>query len=88
GEDPDLQLQAVRTLNLPEGRAQAFVHGEAEAVLRVRRHLLQERGVDRDDLSATGYWKRRRSDEQWRAEKRDWIAQAEADAAAQPPAPG
>jgi len=88
GEDPDLQLQAVRALDLPEGRGQGFVHGEAEAVLRVRRHLLQERGIDRNDLSATGYWKLRRSDEQWRAEKRDWIAQAEADVAAQAPAAG
>jgi len=88
GEDPDLLLQAVRTLDLPEGRGQAFVHGEAEAVLRVRRHLLQERGVHRDDLSATGYWKLRRTDEQWRAEKPDWIAQAEADAARAPAAGG
>ena len=79
GEDPDLQLQTVRALDLPEGRGQAFVHGEAEAVLRVRRHLLQDRGIHRDDLSATGYWKLRRTDEQWRAEKRDWITQAEAD---------
>jgi NADPH-dependent ferric siderophore reductase len=86
GENPDLQLQAVRALDLPEGRGQAFVHGEAEAVLRVRRHLLQQRGIHRDDLSATGYWKLRRTDEQWRAEKRDWITQAEADDAA--PAPG
>jgi NADPH-dependent ferric siderophore reductase len=86
GEDPDLQVQALRALDLPEGRGQAFVHGEAEAVLRVRRHLLQERGVVRDDLSATGYWKLRRTDEQWRAEKRDWVAQAEADAAVQAPA--
>lgn len=53
-----------------------FVHGEAEAVLRVRRHLLQERGIHRNDLLAT-YWKLRRTDEQWRAEKRAWIAQAE-----------
>jgi NADPH-dependent ferric siderophore reductase len=87
-EDPDLQLQAVRALDLPEGRGQAFVHGEAEAVLRVRRHLLQERGIHRDDLSATGYWKLRRTDEQWRAEKRDWITQAEADDAAKAAVPG
>jgi NADPH-dependent ferric siderophore reductase len=87
GEDPDLQLRALRALNLPEGRGQAFVHGEAEAVLRVRRHLLQERDIHQNDLSATGYWKLRCTDEQWRAEKRDWIAQADADAA-QPPAPG
>jgi len=88
GEDPDLQLQAVRTLDLPDGRGHAFVHGEAEAVLRVRRHLLQDRGMDREDMSATGYWKLRRTDEQWRAEKRDWLAQAEADANAQPTASG
>jgi NADPH-dependent ferric siderophore reductase len=81
GEDPDLQLQAVRMLELPKGRGQAFVHGEAESVLRVRGHLVRERGVERGDLSATGYWKLRRSDEQWRAEKGDWLAQAEADAA-------
>lgn len=87
GEDPDLQLQAVRMLDLPEGRGQGFVHGEAEAVLRVRRHLLQGRGIGRDDLSATGYWKLSRNDEQWRAEKRDWITQAEADVAALAPAP-
>ncbi|HTX46829.1 MAG TPA: siderophore-interacting protein [Solirubrobacteraceae bacterium] len=85
GEDPDLQLQAVRALELPEGRGQAFVHGEAEAVLRVRRHLLQERGIDRDDVSATGYWKLRCTDEQWRAEKRAWIAQADADVAGYAP---
>jgi NADPH-dependent ferric siderophore reductase len=79
GEDPDLQLEAIRALDLPEGRGQAFVHGEAEAVLRVRHHLLQQRGIHRNDLSTTGYWKLRRTDEQWRAEKRDWITQAEAD---------
>ena len=78
GEDPDLQLHAVRTLELPEGRGQAFVHGEADVVLRVRRHLLLERGIAQDDLSATGYWKLKRTDEQWRAEKRDWTAEAEA----------
>ncbi|HET9074857.1 MAG TPA: siderophore-interacting protein [Solirubrobacteraceae bacterium] len=79
GEDPDLQLEAVRTLDLPPGRGQAFVHGEAEAVLRIRRHLLRQRGMNRDSLSATGYWKLRRTDEQWRAEKPAWLAQAEAD---------
>jgi NADPH-dependent ferric siderophore reductase len=83
GEDPSLQLEAVRELRLPDGRGQAFVHGEATAVRLVRRHLLVERRFSADRLSASGYWKLRRTDEEWRAEKREWIALAEADLAAQ-----
>jgi NADPH-dependent ferric siderophore reductase len=79
GEEPERQLEAVRDLVLPEGRGHAFVHGEAAAVLLVRRHLLHERGLETDQLSATGYWKLRRTDEQWREEKRDWIAEAQQD---------
>ena len=79
GEGPELQLDAVRALTLPEGRGHAFIHGEASAVLMVRRHLVRDRGMTADELSATGYWKLRRTDEQWRAEKRDWLLQAEQD---------
>jgi NADPH-dependent ferric siderophore reductase len=82
GENAELLLEAVRGIELPAGRGQAFVHGEAQAVLLVRRHLLQDRGLTAQDLSATGYWKMRRTDEEWRAEKRDWIREAEADLAA------
>ncbi|MGH2864840.1 MAG: siderophore-interacting protein, partial [Solirubrobacteraceae bacterium] len=79
GEDPPLLLEAVRALRLPGGRGQAFVHGEATTVRVIRRHLLTERGLPLEALSATGYWKRLCSDEQWRAEKRKWTAQADAD---------
>ena len=79
GEDPDLQLEAVRALKLRDGRGHAFIHGEATAVLMIRRHLVRDRGMTADQLSATGYWKLRRTDEQWRAEKRDWLRQAEQD---------
>jgi NADPH-dependent ferric siderophore reductase len=79
GEDPSLQLDAVRALSLPAGSGQAFVHGEATAVRLIRRHLVVERGLPLESLSATGYWKLRRTDEEWRAEKRAWLAQAEAD---------
>ena len=81
GEDPSLQLEAVQALSLPDGRGQAFVHGEATAVRSVRRHLVLERGLPVESLSASGYWKLRRTDEQWRAEKRDWILSTEADLA-------
>jgi NADPH-dependent ferric siderophore reductase len=79
GDDPSIQLDAVTALQLPAGRGHAFVHGEATAVRLLRRHLVVERGLPAEDLSASGYWKLRRTDEQWRAEKREWLALAEAD---------
>ena len=82
-------LDAVRALALPAGAGQHFVHGEATAVRQVRRHLLLERGVDAAALSVSGYWKRARTDEQWREEKAEWRRQAELDVAvSQPAGPG
>jgi NADPH-dependent ferric siderophore reductase len=84
GEDPSLQLDAVSALALPDGHGQAFVHGEATTVRVIRRHLVLDRDLPVESLSASGYWKLRRTDEQWRAEKREWIATAEADLAGNP----
>ncbi len=81
GEDPSLLLDAVTALSLPGPGGQAFVHGEATAVRLIRRHLLVDRGLALQSLSATGYWKLRRTDEQWRAEKPEWKRAAEADLA-------
>jgi len=81
GEDPSLQLHAVKSLELPGGQGHAFVHGEATTVRLIRGHLLLERNVSMEWLSASGYWKLRRTDEEWRAEKREWMAQADADLA-------
>ena len=69
-------LDAVRALEFPPGVLDAFVHGEAGAVRSLRRHLLAERGVAREALSASGYWKRGRTDEGWRADKPEWKRQA------------
>jgi NADPH-dependent ferric siderophore reductase len=81
GKDPSLQLEAVKALELPDGHGHAFVHGEATTVRLVRRHLVLERGLPTDCLSASGYWKLHRTDEEWRAEKREWMALADADLA-------
>jgi NADPH-dependent ferric siderophore reductase len=81
GEDPSLPLEAVRSLSLPDGRGHAFVHGEAATVRLIRRHLVLERGLPVDWISASGYWKLRRTDEEWRAEKREWMASVDADLA-------
>ncbi len=77
----DALVDAVRALTFPDGRGQFFVHGEAAAVRAVRRHLLVERGIAREDLSVSGYWKRRRDEEGWREDKAEWHRQAELDAA-------
>lgn len=69
---------AVRGLNAPDGEMHAFVHGEAGFVRDIRRHLLDDRGVSRDRLSASGYWRRGKEDEQWRAEKARENAEQEA----------
>lgn len=70
---PGQLVDAVRAAAFPAGlpveRVQAFVHGEAGFVRDVRRHLLQERGVPRDALSVSGYWRRGRDEDGWRADK-------------------
>lgn len=77
-EEPRL-LRTVEGLELPSGRGQAFVHGEAGMVREVRRHLAKVRGMDLKNLSATGYWKFRRTEEGWREDKPEWKRLAEQD---------
>lgn len=67
-------VRAVRTLDFPPGTMQGFVHGEAGFVREVRRHLLGERGVSKEQLSISGYWRSGRTDEAWRKEKADFMA--------------
>lgn len=66
---PDQLLDAVRGLEFPPGRVHAFVHGEAGSVRGVRRHLVDERGVSRELLSVSGYWRRGVDEDGWQAEK-------------------
>lgn len=67
---------------LPDGAPHAFLHGEAGAVRDLRRWARGELGVPRELLSASGYWRRGRTDEAWRAEKAGWKAAVEQDDAA------
>jgi NADPH-dependent ferric siderophore reductase len=75
-------VEALRSLTFPDGRVHAFVHGEASTVRDVRRHLLVDRGLPREALSVSGYWKRARTEEGWREDKAEWNRQAEQDLAA------
>ncbi len=81
GHDVSLLADAVAALDFPTGRVHAFVHGEAEEVRAVRRHLLSHRGLSRRDMSCSPYWRRTMTDEAWRQVKRDFVAAMEADVA-------
>ncbi|MFD5107444.1 siderophore-interacting protein [Streptomyces cinereoruber] len=70
-------VEAVRTLDFPAGDVHAFVHGEAGFVKELRRHLRLDREVPRERLSISGYWRLGKSDEAWRAIKREWNEQVE-----------
>ncbi len=73
-------LDALRTVELPSSDVCAFVHGEADEIRAIRRHLLTEVGLPRAEMSCSPYWRRTMTDEAWREIKRDYVAAMDADA--------
>ncbi|MCK1815010.1 siderophore-interacting protein [Streptomyces sp. XM4011] len=65
-------VEAVTSLELPPGRGQAFVHGEANWVKELRRHLRQERGMTPAQLSISGYWRYGSNEDGWQAAKAEF----------------
>jgi NADPH-dependent ferric siderophore reductase len=78
-DDAGLLLAAVEELTFPTGQVHAFVHGEAEEIRGVRRHLLQDRGLARSTMSCSPYWRRTMADEEWRQVKAEFVAAMDAD---------
>ncbi|MDR8411973.1 siderophore-interacting protein [Nonomuraea sp. 3-1Str] len=76
-------VQALCELEFPEGDVHAFVHGEAGFVRRLRHHLRIERRVPLERLSISGYWRSGVDDEAWRAVKKEWNRQIEAEETAE-----
>ena len=70
-------VEAVTALDFPPGEPHVFVHGEAGFVKELRRHLRLERGVPRERLSISGYWRRGADEDGWQASKREWNAEVE-----------
>jgi NADPH-dependent ferric siderophore reductase len=77
--NPDQLLHAVEAIQLPAGHIQVFVHGEAGEVRSIRRHLLGVRGIPKAQTSISPYWRRDKTDEEWREIKREWLAAQELD---------
>ncbi|WP_307545086.1 siderophore-interacting protein [Streptomyces sp. V3I8] len=65
-DDADLRpgalvLDALRGGPLPPGRLCTWVAGESRLATTVRRHLVDDRGVPKRDISFVGYWRLGRS---------------------------
>ncbi|KQM14939.1 FAD-binding protein [Plantibacter sp. Leaf171] len=57
----------------PAGRVQVFAHGERESMKALREVFLTQRGLDRSQLSLSGYWAYGRTEDRFQAEKREPI---------------
>lgn len=66
-------VDAVAKLPWPQGQACAFVHGEREQMKALRDLLFKQRGLDRAQVSLSGYWARGRTEDSFQAEKREPI---------------
>lgn len=54
----NLMLDAVAAAPWQDGQCFAWIAGEQSAVRDLRRHLIDERGMDKNWIDFTGYWKR------------------------------
>lgn len=48
---------AVRSADFPDGRVFAWLAGEAKTVRALRRHLVNDRDVDKKSIDFAGYWR-------------------------------
>ncbi|WP_129667243.1 siderophore-interacting protein [Phytoactinopolyspora endophytica] len=70
-EETSHLVEAVKAVPWRPGRAQVFVHGETSLVKGLRSYFLTERGVDRADLSLSGYWRAGMVEDDFQAWKKD-----------------
>ena len=71
-------VDATRDLVFDAAAVDAFVHGEAGFVKQLRTLLRVDRGVAKEQLSVSGYWRAGATEDGWRDGKAEWNRQAEA----------
>jgi len=57
------------------GRVQVFAHGEREAMKALRDVFFAQRGLERAQVSLSGYWAYGRTEDRFQAEKREPVGQ-------------
>lgn len=73
--EADALAAVVAQIDWPAGAVQVFAHGERESMKALRRVLFEERGLERGQVSLSGYWARGRTEDRFQAEKREPIGQ-------------
>jgi NADPH-dependent ferric siderophore reductase len=68
--DSDLLIQAVADAKWPDGRVDVFAHGERGYMKALREVLFKQRGLDRKQVSLSGYWAKGRVEDVFQAEKK------------------
>ena len=68
--ESELLVAAVRNAAWPEGRVNVFAHGERGYMKGLRDVLFRERGLDRSQVSLSGYWAKGRVEDVFQAEKK------------------
>jgi NADPH-dependent ferric siderophore reductase len=71
----ELLISAVRDAEWPAGRVQVFAHGERGYMKSLREVLFRERGLERGQVSLSGYWAYGRVEDDFQAEKKLPIVQ-------------
>ena len=70
-----LLVSAVRDAAWPDGRVQVFAHGERGYMKSLRQVFYRERGLDRAQVSLSGYWATGRVEDDFQAETKLPIGQ-------------
>jgi len=73
--ESDQLVEAVRNAAWPDGRVNVFAHGERGYMKGLRDVLFRERGLDRSQVSLSGYWAKGRVEDVFQAEKKLPIGQ-------------
>ncbi|MCG7416596.1 siderophore-interacting protein [Microbacterium sp. ACRRU] len=66
-------VEAVTAWTVPSGRVHVFAHGEREAMKALREVFFTAWGLERAQVSLSGYWAYGRTEDRFQAEKREPI---------------
>jgi NADPH-dependent ferric siderophore reductase len=81
-------VRAVKETELPAPGTKWFIHGVAEMIRDLRRFLFVDSGVEKSDVSISGYWRLGMVEDEWQASKREFNEENEAAEAAATQASG